>query len=290
MKKSRSYGLLVLSIIILLFSVSALGSQCSKEAPDTIVIETAEAPDTTVTETAEAPDTTVTEPTEASDTTVTEPAETPNQNPVINDIELPSETIKENQQYDIFVNASDPDADTLTYKWAVGGGTIKDDTTNPMTWVAPNMAGIYTIEVNVTDGKGGETTLSRTVSVEEKVEIINLEGGFEDSPKSLTMKIDMGTGKVTGTLNFTAVVEGTDMAASGNLSGNIKTDTLAITGTGNGTYKVKGPEGTEVVDKFTCTFSGDLNTDHNNASGPMDISYSWFGMSLSYTKSWFASK
>ena len=93
-----------------------------------------------------------------------------NSNPVINDITISSATIEINKTYDVTANATDPDGDSLTYKWTVSGGAINNDAANPMKWTTPNAAGDYTIQVKVTDGKGGEATKSKTVSVGAPIE------------------------------------------------------------------------------------------------------------------------
>jgi len=88
-----------------------------------------------------------------------------NSNPVINDMTLSSATIEINKTYDITASATDPDGDTLVYKWTVSGGAINNDAANPMKWTTPAAAGDCTIQVKVTDGMGGETTSSKTVNV-----------------------------------------------------------------------------------------------------------------------------
>jgi len=93
-----------------------------------------------------------------------------NSNPVISDITLSSATFVINKTYDITASASDPDGDSLTYKWTVSSGAINNGTANPMKWTTPGTVGDCTITVLVTDGKGGEATESKTVSVSAPVE------------------------------------------------------------------------------------------------------------------------
>jgi hypothetical protein len=106
-----------------------------------------------------------------------------NRNPDISDIVVPDSLVI-SQQYDISATASDPDGDTLTYAWTVSGGSINNAAANPMKWTTPNTAGDYIIEVKVTDGKGGEATKSKTVSVSTpailstNVPIVISEGGW----------------------------------------------------------------------------------------------------------------
>jgi len=67
-------------------------------------------------------------------------------------------------QYPIPVVTSDPDGDSLSYKWSVTGGSILDDTSNPMKWTT-SIPGDYEVTVIVEDGKGGTDTKTETVSV-----------------------------------------------------------------------------------------------------------------------------
>jgi hypothetical protein len=90
-----------------------------------------------------------------------------NRDPEITAINLSETNPSVDEQYAVTAVASDPDGDDLEYKWSVsaGGGTIANDTTNPMQWKTPNATGTYTIEVTITDGKGGTVTETKDVDV-----------------------------------------------------------------------------------------------------------------------------
>lgn len=90
-----------------------------------------------------------------------------NSNPVISDITISGATIEINKTYDVTAIVTDPDgeSDNLEGKWTVSGGTINNDSTNPIKWTTPGSAGSYTITLKVIDGKGGEATKSKTFSV-----------------------------------------------------------------------------------------------------------------------------
>jgi len=77
--------------------------------------------------------------------------------------------------------ASDPDGDSLSYKWAADNGTISGDGATA-TWISPTATGKYNITVTVSDGKGGETSKVQEVRV-------NLN---PDAPVVLKMSLPSG--------------------------------------------------------------------------------------------------
>ncbi len=60
-----------------------------------------------------------------------------------------------NKDYEVSVEAYDPDGDPLSYNWTATGGNITLGNQNPARWKAPSSPGFYTISVKVSDGKGG---------------------------------------------------------------------------------------------------------------------------------------
>jgi hypothetical protein len=84
-----------------------------------------------------------------------------------------------NHPYAIEVIASDPDGDSLSYKWVVSEGTIDDPNVNLTTWNTPSSSGEYEISVEVDDGNGGIAEDSVILNVYEVTELqpVSNEGG-----------------------------------------------------------------------------------------------------------------
>ena len=74
-----------------------------------------------------------------------------------------------NEQYDLSVNASDPDGDVLNFSWSLSGsinpGSLGNSGSNPASWTAPYSATWVTITVIVDDGNGGVVTRNREIEV-----------------------------------------------------------------------------------------------------------------------------
>ena len=87
----------------------------------------------------------------------------PNNPPEISEITIIPGNYAPGVEYPIPVIASDPDGDSLSYQWSVTGGSILDDTSNPMKWTT-SAPGDYEVTVIVEDGKGGTDTKTETVS------------------------------------------------------------------------------------------------------------------------------
>jgi len=64
----------------------------------------------------------------------------------------------------IACKAEDPDGDELSYEWSASGGDISG-TGSVATWTSPERVGVCYITVGVTDGYGGQSTRSLSISV-----------------------------------------------------------------------------------------------------------------------------
>jgi hypothetical protein len=91
------------------------------------------------------------------------PAQPPNQSPVISSVTAnPSEMVVGNSTT-ITAVAADPDDDPITFNWSASDGTITGSG-NQVTWKSSN-SGSSTINLTVSDNRGGQTKGSVTVSV-----------------------------------------------------------------------------------------------------------------------------
>jgi hypothetical protein len=90
-----------------------------------------------------------------------------NQTPVISSLTAVEETVNPSDSSHISCVARDPDNDDLTYTWSADGGTISGEGAN-VTWMASEKSGVFTITVNVSDGKSATATKEVTVDVLSK--------------------------------------------------------------------------------------------------------------------------
>jgi hypothetical protein len=90
--------------------------------------------------------------------------------------------------YHFQAEASDPDGDTLTYKWYVNGAEQAGATEPSVQWSNPP-AGTYTVKVVVSDGKGGTAEDSVEISVGVAVEFARLETGKAAYAPGDTVKV-----------------------------------------------------------------------------------------------------
>jgi hypothetical protein len=87
-----------------------------------------------------------------------------NHMPTISSLEAEPDEVLPWQSCQIVCNASDADADELSYNWSASGGVINGES-DIVTWTAPGSAGSYDVTVTVTDGRGGEVTKQVTITV-----------------------------------------------------------------------------------------------------------------------------
>ncbi len=71
------------------------------------------------------------------------------------------------QKIQVSCATNEVDNQNLTYIWTSSGGVIQGDDTI-VTWIAPETAGDYTVDVTVSDGEGNKVTKSVIITVSSK--------------------------------------------------------------------------------------------------------------------------
>jgi hypothetical protein len=110
-----------------------------------------------------------------------------NRKPEIKGISLSEDTLYVGKQYEASVDVSDPDGDTLSFRWSVTGGSITDSTANPIKWNTPNTPEDYQISIAVSDGHGNTAETSTAVYVGEVVLV-------EENPTNMDIPRKEGEG------------------------------------------------------------------------------------------------
>ncbi|HZB25283.1 MAG TPA: OmpA family protein [Vicinamibacterales bacterium] len=94
------------------------------------------------------------------------PAPPPAQNrPPVVDARCEPCTVEVGRTATVTADASDPDGDTLTYKWSAPAGTITNPNARQTPWTAPMQEGPVQFTVQVDDGKGGTASDNVTIQV-----------------------------------------------------------------------------------------------------------------------------
>ncbi|WP_257459556.1 PKD domain-containing protein [Archangium lipolyticum] len=102
---------------------------------------------------------------------ITVPPPPPNQQPTLSAVKATPDVLDEGASTTLAVIASDPDGNTLTYSWTQSpptpAGRFSDSTAASPTWTAPALTSdqAFTLQVTVSDGKGGTAQDSVDVSV-----------------------------------------------------------------------------------------------------------------------------
>lgn len=88
-----------------------------------------------------------------------------NSAPRVSSLVASSTQVELGQTATLSVTATDADGDTLQYAWTATAGTLANATTANPTWTAPTTEGPQTLNVIVTDGKGGQAGFSLVINV-----------------------------------------------------------------------------------------------------------------------------
>jgi hypothetical protein len=109
-----------------------------------------------------------------------------NSKPQIKGISLSEDVLYVGEQYEVFVDVSDADNDVLSFNWSVTGGSIVDNTANPIKWNTPDTPDDYQVLVVVSDGHGNTAESSAAVYVGEVT--------VEHNPENITIPKKTGEG------------------------------------------------------------------------------------------------
>jgi len=109
-----------------------------------------------------------------------------NSKPQIKGISPSEDVLYVGEQYEVFVDVSDADNDVLSFNWSVTGGSIVDNTVNPIKWNTPDTHDDYQVSVVVNDGHGNTAESSAAVYVGEVT--------VENNPENITIPKKAGEG------------------------------------------------------------------------------------------------
>ncbi len=74
-------------------------------------------------------------------------------------------TVEVGKTSTVSADATDPDGDTLTYRWGAAAGTLASPADRQSVWTAPMQEGPVPVTVEVSDGKGGTASDAVTIQV-----------------------------------------------------------------------------------------------------------------------------
>ena len=72
-------------------------------------------------------------------------------------------TVEVGKASTVTADATDPDGDTLTYKWSAPTGSLTNATARQTPWTCPAQEGPVQLTVQVSDGKGGTASANVTI-------------------------------------------------------------------------------------------------------------------------------
>ena len=72
-------------------------------------------------------------------------------------------TVEVGKASTVTADASDPDGDTLSYKWSAPAGSLTNATARQTPWTCPAQEGPVQLTVQVSDGKGGTASANVTI-------------------------------------------------------------------------------------------------------------------------------
>ena len=137
-----------------------------------------------------------------SGTVLVSPSGPGNRFPVCSGISGPG-TVHIGSVSQYMVSASDPDGDNLTYSWSAPSGTFNPNNQRIVNWTAPITTGTVVLTANISDGRGGTTSCTRSVNVRNLLPSCSISGPSSVDERSVTNFTASGSDPTGGTLSFT---------------------------------------------------------------------------------------
>lgn len=136
--------------------------------------------------------------------------------------------------------ASDPEGKTVNYAWTATGGTISG-IGNIVSWIAPNLAGIFSIGITVSDGEGGVTNSSISVAVSGSTPTPTHTSTPTPTPTPTSTSVPTSTAVTYGAISINSTPSGATIYIDGMEDSNVTPYTMIHVTAGNHSVKLVYP-------------------------------------------------
>ncbi|MCP4130732.1 MAG: hypothetical protein GY754_07100 [bacterium] len=110
-----------------------------------------------------------------------------NSAPVISSLTADNNPVLVENTVTLTVAAADQESDSFSYEWSCASGSFENSDTAAVRWTAPDTAGIYQINVTVTDEHNYSGTANINISVEYNVSDAGITTEFNNWPQVTSM-------------------------------------------------------------------------------------------------------
>lgn len=139
--------------------------------------------------------------------------------------------------------ASDPEGKTVSYAWTATGGTVSG-IGSIVSWVAPEVAGTFSVGVTISDGEGGVTNSSISVSVNAPTPTPTPAHTSTPTPTTAPTATPVPTATAVsyGSIGINSTPSGAAIYVDGIKDDNVTPYTMIHVAAGNHTVKLVYPD------------------------------------------------